>query len=230
MDLEIYKDMDNLRRYAKNVVLYNTKDGFILQNKKGFKRIVDQIDLVLPIVHGTNVEDGTLQGYLELVGIPYAESGLYASVVGQDKVYMKQIFESEKLPVVDYIWFYDSEYIENTDDIKKKVNKLGYPVIVKPASLGSSIGISKVKNEEELIEAIETAIKYDPKVIIESVVEIILISCSTDSPPNITPNLNFILITPYLNISGKSFSNNTYVSFSFNLFTNGNASITSSNI
>lgn len=171
MDLEIYKDMDNLKRYAKNVVLYNSKDGFVLQSKRGLRRVVDCVDVVLPIVHGTNVEDGTLQGYLELIGIPYAESNLFASAVGQDKVFMKQIFESEKLPIVDYVWFFDSEYIENAEDIKKKIKKLGYPVIVKPARLGSSIGISKVSSEDKIDEAIETAIKYDTKVVVEHVVE-----------------------------------------------------------
>ena len=96
-DVEIYADMDNLKRYAKNIVLYVKDNRIVLQNKKGFKGIVDEIDIVLPIVHGTNVEDGTLQGYLDLLGIPYVGSNVYSSAVGQDKVFMKQIFEAEGL-------------------------------------------------------------------------------------------------------------------------------------
>jgi D-alanine-D-alanine ligase len=178
-DLELYKDIDNLKRYAKNVVLYNKNNTFVLQSKKGFKRIVDQIDLALPVVHGTNVEDGTLQGYLELIGIPYAESNVYASSVGQDKVFQKQIFGAEKLPIVDYVWFFENEYLEDSDRIKKDIKKLGYPVIVKPARLGSSIGISKVKDESKIDEAIENATKYDNKIIVEKVVEnLVEINCS----------------------------------------------------
>lgn len=170
-EIDIYKDMYNLKKYAKNVVLYNKKNEFFLQNKRGFKTIVDQVDLILPIVHGTNVEDGTLQGYLELIGIPYVGSNVFAAAVGQDKVFQKQILETEKLPIADYTWFFDNDYIENSDKIKSNIKKLRYPVIVKPARLGSSIGISKVNCEEEIDAAIETAIQYDTKVVVESVVE-----------------------------------------------------------
>ncbi len=179
MDIQIYKEMYNIKKFAKNVVLYNKDDLFVLQNKKGFKGIVDCLDLILPIVHGANIEDGTLAGYLDLIGIPYAEGNLYASVVGQDKVFMKQIFEAEKLPIVNYEWFFDAEYINDTQSIIKKISKLGYPVIVKPAKLGSSVGINKVKSEDELEAAIEEAIKYDNKILVEKCVENLLeINCS----------------------------------------------------
>ncbi|MDD4027999.1 MAG: D-alanine--D-alanine ligase [Bacilli bacterium] len=179
MNLEVYREMYNIKKYAKNVVLYNKDDLFILQNKKGLKNIVDCVDLILPIVHGANVEDGTLAGYLELIGVPYCEGNLYASVVGQDKVFMKQIFKSENIPVVKYEWFFDSEYIDDPESIKKRINKLGYPVIVKPAKLGSSIGIDRAKNEDELEKAIEEAIKYDNKILVEKCVENLLeVNCS----------------------------------------------------
>jgi len=170
-DIEIYKDMDNLKRYAKNVVLYVKNNRILLQNKKGFKNIVKEIDLVLPVVHGTNVEDGTLQGYLDLLGIPYVGSNVYSAAVGQDKVFMKQIFESGGLPTPAYVWFFESEYINNPENLIKKIEKLGYPLIIKPARLGSSVGISKVNNKDELIEGIEEAIKYDEKIIVEEVIE-----------------------------------------------------------
>ncbi len=171
MDIELYKDIDSLKKYAKRVVLYNSKNGFVLQSKKGFKRVVDHVDLVLPIVHGNNVEDGTLQGYLETVGIPYVGSNVSAAAIGQDKVFMKQIFKSEDIPMTDYIWFFDSEYVDNESEIKKQIKKLGYPVIVKPSRLGSSVGISKAEKEDEIEEAIELAIKYDNKVVVENVVD-----------------------------------------------------------
>ena len=170
-DIEIYKDMDNLKRYAKNVVMYVKNHRILLQNKKGFKNIVKEIDLVLPIVHGTNVEDGTLQGYLDLLGIPYVGSNVYTSAVGQDKVFMKQIFEAGGLPTPQYVWFFENEYIDDPDKLIKKIEKLGYPMIIKPARLGSSVGISKVNTKEELIEGIEEAIKYDEKIIVEEAIE-----------------------------------------------------------
>ena len=170
-DIEIYKDMDNLKRYAKNVVLYVKNHRILLQNKKGFKNTVKEIDLVLPIVHGTNVEDGTLQGYLDLLGIPYVGSNVYSAAVGQDKVFMKQIFESGGLPTPAYVWFFENEYVDDADKLIKKIEKLGYPMIIKPARLGSSVGISKVNTKEELIEGIEEAIKYDEKIIVEEAIE-----------------------------------------------------------
>ena len=170
-DVEIYADMDNLKRYAKNIVLYVKDNRIVLQNKKGFKGIVDEIDIVLPIVHGTNVEDGTLQGYLDLLGIPYVGSNVYSSAVGQDKVFMKQIFEAEGLNVPKYTWFYENEYQKDSEKIIKEIEKLKYPVIIKPSSLGSSIGISKAHNRDELINGIEDAIQYDEKILVEKAVD-----------------------------------------------------------
>ena len=170
-EMETFQDMDLLKRYAKNVVLYRKDGEFVLQNKKGFKGIVNTLDIVFPIVHGTNVEDGTLQGYLQSVGIPYVGSNVYASAVGQDKVFMKQIFESEQLPIKKYVWFYDKEYELDSEEVLSKVNKLKYPVIIKPATLGSSVGINKAKNEEELIKGIEEAVLYDEKIVVEEMVQ-----------------------------------------------------------
>ena len=92
-DIKIYSDMELLRRYAKEVVLYKRDGLFYLQNKKGlFRRDVTELDMCFPIMHGTYGEDGALQGYLETVGIPYAEADHYAATVGQDKIFMKQIW------------------------------------------------------------------------------------------------------------------------------------------
>lgn len=170
-DLDLYKDFDNLKRYAKKVVLYNSDGRFVLQSKKGFKKIVNEIDLAFPIMHGTNSEDGTIQGYLNMIGVPYAESNIFAATIGQDKVFQKQILEAEGLPITKYIWFFDNEYLENFNDIKKKIKEMGYPVIVKPARLGSSIGIKLAKDEDELRQAIDFAIRYDDKILVEKVVK-----------------------------------------------------------
>ena len=170
-DIETYSEIDNLKRYAKNVILYVKDNRIVLQNKKGFKGIVNEIDIVLPIVHGTNCEDGTIQGYLELLGIPYVGSNVYAAAVGQDKVFMKQIFEASKLPVPKYVWFFDEEYKKDEDKIIKDIEKIKYPVIVKPARLGSSVGISRANSREELVNAIEDAMKYDNKILVEEAIQ-----------------------------------------------------------
>ncbi len=171
LDIDVYSDIDLLKRYAKEVVLYNRDGRYVLQNKKGlFKTIVTEIDMAFPIMHGTNGEDGTLQGYLETIGIPYAESGVYASVVGQDKVFMKQIFKESGINVVKYKWFFDTDYTDDSDKVIKDIEKLDYPVIVKPATLGSSVGIKVCHDASELQEAIIDAIKYDNKILVEEVV------------------------------------------------------------
>ena len=178
-NIEIYSDIELLKKYAKNVVLTNRKNNFVLIKKTGIKRIVDYVDLILPIVHGTNVEDGTLQGFLELIGIPYVGSNVYSAAIGQDKVFQKQILESSFIPVTKYIWFFDNDYKENEEEILNNIEKLGYPVMVKPARLGSSVGISKAKNKEEVKESIIDAMKYDEKILIEKVVDnLIEVNCS----------------------------------------------------
>lgn len=179
-EIDVYKDFNELKRYAKQVVLTKIDDKFYLQKTKGlFKTNVTDIDIAFPIVHGNNVEDGSLQGYLDSIGIPYVGSKVLGSALGQDKVVMKQVFKDMKLPIVDYIWFYDSEYAFDTEKVFNDVKKLGYPVIVKPATLGSSVGITYVKKENDLAAAIEEAMKYDVKIVIEKAVEnLVEVNCS----------------------------------------------------
>lgn len=179
-DIEVYRDFNELKKYAKQVVLTKTKEGFFLQKTNGlFRRNVTDLDIAFPIVHGNNAEDGTLQGYLDSVGIPYVGSRVLGSALGQDKVVMKQIFKDAKLPIVDYTWFFDNDYADDCEQIFKDVKKLGYPVIVKPATLGSSVGITYVKEEKDLASAIEEAIKYDVKIIVEKAVpNLVEVNCS----------------------------------------------------
>ena len=170
-DIDAYQDLDLIKRFATPVVLYEKEGRFILQSKNFLKRTIAEIDIAFPIVHGTNVEDGVLQGYLQAVGIPHVGCDVYASVVGQDKVFQKQIFQANKLPITDYLWFYDTDYQDDSKPIIDKATKIGFPLIVKPARLGSSIGVGVAKTEEELKEKIEAAINYDDKVVVEKLVE-----------------------------------------------------------
>ncbi len=171
-EIDIYQDFEELKKYAKEVTLVKIKDGYYLQNTNGlFKKNITDIDIAFPIVHGNNAEDGTIQGYLDSIGIPYVGSKVLGSALGQDKVVMKQIMNDAKLPIVDYTWFYDNEYADDTEKIFDKVKKIGYPVIVKPATLGSSVGITYVKDEKNLARAIEEAMKYDVKIVIEKAVQ-----------------------------------------------------------
>lgn len=172
MDIDIYRDFEELKKYAKEVTLVKTKDGFYLQNTKGlFRKNITDIDIAFPIVHGNNAEDGTLQGYLDSIGIPYVGSKVLGSALGQDKVIMKQVMKDMGLPIVEYTWFYDNEYADDTEKVFDKVKKMGYPVIVKPATLGSSVGITYVKDEKLLASAIEEAMKYDIKIVVEKAVQ-----------------------------------------------------------
>ena len=169
-DIESYKDASLIKKYAKKVNLINSKDRIILQSTKWFKKEVDYIDIAFPIVHGNGPEDGSIAGFLETIGIPYVGSKVVSSAIGQDKVIQKQIFSSSNIPTTNYIWFFDNEYYDNQEAILKNINKLTYPLVVKPATLGSSIGISFVKAKDELQEAIELAISYDNKIIVEEAI------------------------------------------------------------
>lgn len=154
--------------------LYNDNNIYSHPEKIGLfgKRVLNNIDVIFPALHGTNGEDGTIQGLFELINIPYVGGGVLASSVGMDKIVMKAVFKDFNLPIVDYLWFYRKNWIENKEDVIKRVEKeLGYPVFVKPANLGSSVGISKAKDLEGLKEAIEVAIRYDRKILVEKAVE-----------------------------------------------------------
>ncbi|WMJ76363.1 MULTISPECIES: D-alanine--D-alanine ligase family protein [unclassified Sedimentibacter] len=151
------------------LVLYPHPD--IRQGLFGKKYSTYEIDIVFPAVHGTNVEDGALHGLFQMNDVPCAFGSVLSSAVGMDKVIMKKVFESNNLPVVDYTWFYRSSFEEDKENILTECEKIGYPMIVKPANLGSSVGISKAKNYDELLFSIQVAMSYDRKVIVEKCVE-----------------------------------------------------------
>ncbi len=172
MEMESYKDMTAISSLAKEVCLIKKNNEFVLQKTKGlFKGVVDTIDIAIPIVHGKGVEDGSLAGYLETIGIPYAGPSMLGASIGQDKVVQKQLLEQAGINVPKYVWFYDNEYLTDEEKVIKEIEKLKYPVIVKPARLGSSIGITFAVNKEELKSAIEEAINYDAKIVVEEVIK-----------------------------------------------------------
>lgn len=168
--IENYQKLDELLNKTPQVVFAKEKQKHYLVEIKGLRHKHIPIDLVIPVVHGKLVEDGTIQGFLESLGIPYAGSDVMASAIGQDKVFMKLAFEKANIPTVKWVSFTQSEYNSDSKECIKLVEKLKYPVILKPASLGSSVGISFVKDEETLLQALQTAFSFDSKVIIEKAV------------------------------------------------------------
>ena len=126
------------------------------------------IDVIFPLLHGPNGEDGTVQGLLELMNIPYVGNGVLASAAGMDKVVMKNIFAEAGLKQAKYASFIRSGWEKDRETAYEKVEEvLGYPCFVKPANLGSSVGINKCKNREELENAFEEAFQFDRKIIVE---------------------------------------------------------------
>ena len=142
---------------------------YLVPARKHFFEKERRVDLVIPVLHGTNGEDGSFQGYLQTLGIPYTGCSVLAGAIGQDKVIMKQILQDSGLRVVP--WFYWSRNEKMEEDFFKKAQRLGYPLVVKPANLGSSIGIKVVNNDSELHVAMMDAYEYDHKVLIEKKIE-----------------------------------------------------------
>ena len=129
-----------------------------------------KLDVVFPVLHGPYGEDGTVQGLLELANIAYVGPGVLASAAGMDKAVMKVLFIARGLPVCPWHGFVRPEWDRDRSGVLKQIETLGLPVFVKPANLGSSVGISKVKTREELVPAIELALQFDRKVVVEAAV------------------------------------------------------------
>lgn len=185
-DINNFKDMKSLLPKLKKVFIppvpslnklyfYPIKTGL-------FKKEADfiNIDVVFPALHGMHGEDGTIQGLLELSGIPYIGSSVLGSSVGMDKIIMKDIFKANDIPIVNYTWFLRKDYEKDSTKVVNNIEeKLKYPLFVKPANLGSSIGITRAKDRQELIEAIDIAINYDRKILVEEGVNnLVEINCS----------------------------------------------------
>ena len=175
LDVANYRHIDTLLAKCEKVYMRPVYGDYnVYKVKKPFfgSDVLAKLDVVIPVLHGSNGEDGIFEGVLETIGIPYAGCNTISSANGMDKITMKMILQANDIPVVDYVWMTDKEWFAKRDDIIAKIeNKIGYPVIVKPANLGSSVGISRAKDREELIEAIATAEKYSTRIIVEDMVE-----------------------------------------------------------
>ena len=169
--IDSYKDFNLIKRYASKVNLVNKNGKFILQSTGLFKREIKEIHLAFPVVHGKNTEDGSIVGYLETLGIPYMGSDIFASSLCQDKVFTKEVLKSNDLPVTDYVDFMDYDYKIDKEDIFKQIDKLSYPLIVKPARLGSGIVIEIVNRKEELESSIEKVMECDERILVEEYIE-----------------------------------------------------------
>ena len=132
------------------------------------ERAAEPLDVVFPVLHGTFGEDGTIQGWLEMVGMPYVGCGVLASSCGMDKVAMKALFKEAGLPVCRHMWFLRREWDEKRADLVRRVaREIGFPAFVKPANLGSSVGVSRATDKSSLERAIDLAARYDRKIIVE---------------------------------------------------------------
>ena len=138
------------------------------------------IDCVIPVFHGWHGEDGTIQGLLEMANIPYASSGVLGSAIGMDKIAMKQILRGAGFPVLDFVWFTREQLKKERQAVIERVEKeIKYPAFIKPAALGSSIGVSRAKNREELERALDVAASYDRRILVEvGVVHPVEINCA----------------------------------------------------
>lgn len=153
--------------------------GLITLNANNSSQSSEPLDIVFPLLHGPYGEDGTIQGLLEMANVPYVGCGVLASSCGMDKVAMKSLFREAGLPICKHIWFLRSEWRKDPESILRRAKqRLGYPCFVKPANLGSSVGISKATDKKSLIEAIDLAARYDRKIIVEENVTAREIECA----------------------------------------------------
>lgn len=175
LDIKNYRNTADLLGKVEEVYMEPTFGDYNLYKKKrGLfgSGVVKHLDVAIPVLHGSNGEDGTFEGLLETIGIPYAGCNTLSSANGMDKITMKMILKSCGIPVVDYVWFTDKEWFAQRNELIDRIEKeIGYPVIVKPANLGSSVGIGRACNREELIEKIDGAEVYTTRIIVEDMVE-----------------------------------------------------------
>ncbi len=173
-DIENYKDIPALLTKC-TAVTFSQKNGKVVMSgeKKGvFKKPLSVVlDVAFPIVHGTNCEDGTMQGFFEFLNLPYVGCDIVSSAVGMDKAVFKDVLKRFNLPVLDCITFYAREYAEDKEKIADEIiQKIALPAIVKPINLGSSVGISKASDKTALMDSIDLAVSFADKVLVEKAV------------------------------------------------------------
>ncbi|WP_304610312.1 D-alanine--D-alanine ligase family protein [Muribaculum intestinale] len=174
-DVKNYRHIPELLKQCTEVYMRPVYGDYKLYpaNPKGFfsssaMKPVGKLDVVIPVLHGTNMEDGIFEGVLQTIGIPYAGCDVLSSANGMDKITMKMILRANDVPVVDYVWFTDKQWHTRRDALIEQIeDTLGYPVIIKPANLGSSVGIGSAHDREQLKARIDDAERYSIRIIVE---------------------------------------------------------------
>lgn len=187
--IEEYKNLPELLKKCKKVSFSRENGSVVMKTEASgiFSRLKTvNIDVAFPVVHGTNCEDGTIQGLFEFLDLPYVGCDILSSAVGMDKAVFKDVLKNAGLPVLDCIVFRAREYMADKAVITENIkSEIGFPLIVKPVNLGSSVGITKVKTENELDEAIMLALSFADKILVEhAVTDIREINCSVVGDPD----------------------------------------------
>ena len=166
-----YRDPKKLLQQCSEVYMrpaYGDSNLYLARRKMFGTDVAAHIDVAIPVLHGANGEDGTIQGLFDLIGLPFAGCDVLASANGMDKITMKMILQACEVPVVDYVWFTDKEWFDNRQEV---VDRIEYPVIVKPSNLGSSVGIGRAADRERLVQCVTDATSYSSRIIVEHMVD-----------------------------------------------------------
>lgn len=184
LEMEYYQDLDELKEQATHCTFSHDDLGkpvLLETEKKGFFKTPESypIHALIPAFHGSEGENGAFQGTCEMYNIPYAGSGVFASSLGMDKIKAKDICRAHDIPVVEGFDFFESEWVKDQQSILTFAEQLGYPVILKPVNLGSSIGVARAEHKDDLVEAVESAFRYDENLMIEKAISPLTeINCS----------------------------------------------------
>jgi D-alanine-D-alanine ligase len=189
LELENYENLDMIIENGIPCSIGHDEFGraILKENKAGFfkKKPAHQIDIILTAFHGGDGENGSFQGVCEMYNIPYTGSGVVASSIGMDKLKTKALCRERNIPVIDDVHFNETEWSEDSNVYTKRISDLGYPVVVKPVHLGSSIGVTMVYEPEDLVSAIELAFRYDEQLLVEKAVKPLMeINCSVLGTPD----------------------------------------------
>lgn len=178
LDVRNYRDPASLLKKCTEVYMRPVYGDYNIYPAKpsgffgGGGKPVGKLDVVIPVLHGSNGEDGIFEGVLETIGVPFAGCNTLSSANGMDKITMKMILQASGVPVVPYLWFTDKQWFGQREQLIGRIeSELGYPVIVKPSNLGSSVGIGRAMNREQLIDRIDDAERYSSRIIVEHMVE-----------------------------------------------------------
>lgn len=183
LKLESFRNLDSLLKKLKQITIVNDGQKINIVRfpmKKFGNNIINTIDVAFPTMHGTNGEDGTVSGFLEMLNIPYIGCDILSASIGMDKIMMRRVLKEANIPSLDYVAFYATDYIKEEEKYIAEIEeKLRYPLIVKAGNLGSSVGIKKAKDLESLKEAIEYSMQFSDRVMVENaIVNLKEVNCS----------------------------------------------------